>query len=942
MVEESWSLVGGFVALCAWLGPKKNEIAMGSFALSVPVAVFMLWVSPRVVPGERWPLRFGSIYAILATMYLLRVVAPSLLASVGLQEAQSEAILEMLMFSGSAATNLLLFSVARSLLHLRSGVPQSLAVITLGLVGVFVGAKLPPLLGVEVIPSFSIALRQLSELGDGAISALCLGWCAVALFRNLRFGRRLTPLGWLAVLSAALYAISVLVNGGMSILLEGWAGRAPLMPSLAPALARAEVVPAHVHLPFQAVALLLKVPLFLGVLDLLVQRIRVLVPEGTAPEAGHGSGVAPLTEAARDGVSLLHATVTLVLVRLPGDDSAALAFWATPQGAGESSLNDLSPDNSIGALCMSERRTLASPDWRDEPALARRYRPSMAGVPDRKEMVSLVATPVLFQGQVVGALVVEWEDAAAFGPATVRAAEQIARQIAGPAQARREIEALRLFGAGVQEAARRGAERGIDHAVTEACTVLEKVLSPSHVHVRMRAGFYPPRLLGSARESTRSQPTAAHYELRSGSLHIGTLWVTGIPSGFSPTVMEAMAGRMADAIITAGMGVVARRLAELQVRIAGVNTTCGLMETIDDLVREVGVRWTVLYPAPGLDGSWGRDRAHTDAITRLDRDLDPIERHTELTPLAVLWLPEPVDDCAQVLRARIPGTGMGIWFGIANPSFGAELAEASPWRLFVDRLAEVAAASFHQLTARAEIEQAQFDAAQTQGLATVAAMTGTLIHQIANLNQDLSYGAHALYEGLQSGRVQVANDRLRGIIESTNRSSRTLNTLTDGILALTRLDARRPSSLRDALAQTRRIFDASFFQRKISFDLPDELLRGDELLVDVPFHVLVLAISNLVSNAKDALRDRGGRIWVEMERQDEMVIVRIIDDGPGVREDIRDRIMDLGVTTKARSGGWGLYLTQRTLRENRSSLELTRTSPDGTTFTLTFPSHNIT
>jgi signal transduction histidine kinase len=64
---------------------------------------------------------------------------------------------------------------------------------------------------------------------------------------------------------------------------------------------------------------------------------------------------------------------------------------------------------------------------------------------------------------------------------------------------------------------------------------------------------------------------------------------------------------------------------------------------------------------------------------------------------------------------------------------------------------------------------------------------------------------------------------------------------------------------------------------------------------------------NLIDNALDAV-DYGGRIDVLAIRENETVVVRICDDGPGIPAELCDRIFDPFFTTKPLGYGTGLGL----------------------------------
>jgi signal transduction histidine kinase len=71
--------------------------------------------------------------------------------------------------------------------------------------------------------------------------------------------------------------------------------------------------------------------------------------------------------------------------------------------------------------------------------------------------------------------------------------------------------------------------------------------------------------------------------------------------------------------------------------------------------------------------------------------------------------------------------------------------------------------------------------------------------------------------------------------------------------------------------------------------------------------LLVWALENCVKNSLDALAGRGGRIRLAALPEDAGVCFLVSDNGPGVSQEVRDRLFEPGVTTKP--GGWGVGLS---------------------------------
>jgi predicted CoA-binding protein len=97
--------------------------------------------------------------------------------------------------------------------------------------------------------------------------------------------------------------------------------------------------------------------------------------------------------------------------------------------------------------------------------------------------------------------------------------------------------------------------------------------------------------------------------------------------------------------------------------------------------------------------------------------------------------------------------------------------------------------------------------------------------------------------------------------------------------------------------------------------------------------------TNQLDNAADALGGKG-HVMVRTRREGEWVIVEIEDDGPGIPEDIQDRVFDLFFTTKPPGKGTGIGLDvswRIVVDKHRGALKLLRSRPGSTVFQTWLP-----
>ena len=286
----------------------------------------------------------------------------------------------------------------------------------------------------------------------------------------------------------------------------------------------------------------------------------------------------------------------------------------------------------------------------------------------------------------------------------------------------------------------------------------------------------------------------------------------------------------------------------------------------------------------------------------------------------------------QIIEVSLLSSQITILIGVERPGFSDEMAFNSPWRNFLVDFARIAEAALTRITYGLELQRKQVEAASYQGLASAAVTIGTVIHQLSNLAHGHLASVSSLLDAFATGEL-TASEEIQSLMHSMKRSSKRMIKFLSSITNVTKTDERRPSPLLDAVHQAGVLFEASLLQRKISLDIN----VAKDLLLDVPFSVVTLAIANLIGNAKDAMPE-GGKIRIEAKSNGDIVLCRVTDEGRGIPDDFRDKIFDLGFSTKNGEGsGWGLYLTRRSLLENRSSIALTETTEKGSTFTIQFP-----
>ncbi len=97
------------------------------------------------------------------------------------------------------------------------------------------------------------------------------------------------------------------------------------------------------------------------------------------------------------------------------------------------------------------------------------------------------------------------------------------------------------------------------------------------------------------------------------------------------------------------------------------------------------------------------------------------------------------------------------------------------------------------------------------------------------------------------------------------------------------------------------------------------------------------AIGHLIQNGVDAIPpSRPGHVRVVAAREEELVVVRVHDDGVGISESERELVFRPLFSTKLRGAGLGLAIVHSVVTRHGGTLTF-ESNGEGTTFTITLP-----
>ncbi|HEU5171998.1 MAG TPA: HAMP domain-containing sensor histidine kinase [Nitrososphaeraceae archaeon] len=229
----------------------------------------------------------------------------------------------------------------------------------------------------------------------------------------------------------------------------------------------------------------------------------------------------------------------------------------------------------------------------------------------------------------------------------------------------------------------------------------------------------------------------------------------------------------------------------------------------------------------------------------------------------------------------------------------------------------------------------------------------TLYEQLKNTNeiqiQFIKETAYEIRNPIQSilslAEVMLSNKNLdAGHIEDLVRiiikNAKKIKFLTDNILEAVRIDSR-------LLTLNKEEFDLVESVKDLLKDLKNQILgkkislilkcNKDSILLVADKLRLNQVFLNIINNAINIVQE--GEIIVSLERQDNnnTVLVRIIDNGPGIPSNMKDKLFTKFVTGSKSGTGLGLYICKNIIEKHGGKIWAENNKNKGANFNFTIP-----
>jgi signal transduction histidine kinase len=216
-------------------------------------------------------------------------------------------------------------------------------------------------------------------------------------------------------------------------------------------------------------------------------------------------------------------------------------------------------------------------------------------------------------------------------------------------------------------------------------------------------------------------------------------------------------------------------------------------------------------------------------------------------------------------------------------------------------------------------------------------MAASIGHELNNYLAIISNSAELMIRNINLNKYEKLEANSNAILENISKIKR----FTDGLMDFSKLDKEVVfydirKLVEDLLfsIKPQKKFISVQFDVNVSHDLPQ---------VEMDVGQIQQVLLNIIYNANDAIQtipDHEGLIRIEAdldENDKNLLVLRIIDNGPGIEAKNLEKIFEPGFTTKQDGHGLGLANCKRIIENHFGEVEIESVQDKGTTFIIKIP-----
>jgi PAS domain S-box-containing protein len=227
-----------------------------------------------------------------------------------------------------------------------------------------------------------------------------------------------------------------------------------------------------------------------------------------------------------------------------------------------------------------------------------------------------------------------------------------------------------------------------------------------------------------------------------------------------------------------------------------------------------------------------------------------------------------------------------------------------------------------------ELEEAQKELLRKERLAALGQITAIVSHDIRNPLATIRNSLFSIKEAIDHNQ----KERTERAIKIAERSLYRCENIITELLEFTRVKEPRlkPTEIDSWLQET-------VVENEIPGDFIVTCEFGSAAKIPIDRESLHRVISNVITNACQAMQEEdspGNQLSISSYIENNKVIIRVIDTGPGISNEIIDKIFDPLYSTKSNGFGLGLPIIKTIMEQHKGGVEIESRPGEGTSVIL--------
>ena|GEM_PF-366617 len=238
------------------------------------------------------------------------------------------------------------------------------------------------------------------------------------------------------------------------------------------------------------------------------------------------------------------------------------------------------------------------------------------------------------------------------------------------------------------------------------------------------------------------------------------------------------------------------------------------------------------------------------------------------------------------------------------------------------------AGAFEQM--RRSLKQTQAELLRRERLATIGQTAGSIVHDLRNPLATISTAAEML------SRDGLAPERCQNLLDSQLRAAQRMQTMLRELLDFARGSYDLKLESHSLITIVERATQG-VSRNAVHAGVVIETEIATDLSIRVDAERMRRVFENLLTNSIQAMPE-GGRVSIAGSRQSDHIRIDVIDNGPGLPSEVRDRLFEPFVSDGKSGGtGLGLAIAQSIIEAHGGTINLETDVTEGVNFSIKLP-----